>query len=529
MNPDWNLLIIPVFFFYGLAFYSMGFALLIESGRASELGFARSMRLLAGFGLLHGIHEWIDFLKVSLQLYDNTILPYWVSWLQIAVLVSSFLALLAFGEHLRALDRHDRMRIPLLVLAVVWYAVSCIVIQLANGLDEQNWIIVCDVLARYILGIPACVVAGLVLFRQRKTIEKVHMRRFTVYFTVAAVSIIVYGIIGQIFVNEAVIFPANIINSQLFIDIFGFPVQVLRAVVAVIIAISMISALRVLEIENQQRLASIDKARLETEHRSSAELSRLNASLLASEAEARQLLIELRKRDTLRTEFLQRVTLAQESERKRIARELHDGTGQMLTGLALGLRGLSTQVKKRPDHVITRLSDLETMATTAIGELRTLIQDLRPPQLDDMGLIPAIRSMLERFKNENDPKFELKITGDPYTLSSEVETILFRIIQEGVTNVTKHAHANNASITIDYKDNMSVCICDDGAGCQPEVVMGNTSSTRTAWGLRGIEERANLINATWTFDSQPNGGTQLRVHLPQPVLEPVEEVNGHDN
>jgi signal transduction histidine kinase len=523
MYLDWNLLIIPVFFFYGLAFYSMGFALLIESGRASELGFARSMRLLAGFGLLHGIHEWLDFLKVSLHLYNDSTLPYWLSWLQVALLVASFLALLAFGEHLRAQDRRDRMRIPLLVLAVVWYVVSCLVIQIANGLDEQSWIIVCDVLARYVLGIPASVVAGLVLFRQRKTIKNVHMQPFTVNFTFAAISIIIYGLVGQMFVSETFIFPANIINSQLFIDTFGFPVQVLRAVVAVVIAISMISVLRVLEIENQQHLKFIDKEHRESEYRSREELARLNESLQASESEARQLLIELRKRDTLRTEFLQRVTEAQESERKRIARELHDGTGQMLTGLALGLRGLSTQVKKNPDQVIERLSDLEMMATTAIGELRTLIQDLRPPQLDDMGLIPAIRSMLQRFKNGDAPTFELKISGEPYPLPPEVETILFRIIQEGITNITKHAHAENASVSLNYADNMSMCVCDDGVGCEPEEVM-NTSSTRTAWGLRGIEERTNFINATWTFESQPNQGTQLRVYVPHSVHVKKSEI-----
>jgi len=523
MSLDWNLLIIPVYFFYGLAFYSMGFALLIESGRASELGFARSMRLLAGFGLLHGVHEWIDLLRVSLHVYNGGILPLWLSWIQVALLVSSFLALLAFGEHLRALDRRDHMRVPLLMLAVLWYTVSCIVIQLTNGLDEQSWIVVCSILARYILGIPASVLAGLVLYRQRKSIENVEMQRFTIHFSVAAVSILIYGLVGQIFVQDAIIFPANIINNQLFIDIFGFPIQLMRSIVAIIIAVSMIRVLRVLEIENQQRLEAIDKERRETEYRSRAELSRLNASLQASEAEARELLIELKKRDTLRTEFLQRVTIAQESERKRVARELHDGTGQMLTGLALGLRGLSSQVYKNPALAVQRLSDLETMATTAMGELRTLIQDLRPPQLDDMGLIPAIRSMLKRFDTEGSPSFELKIVGDPFPLPSEVETILFRIIQEGITNVTKHAHANKASVSLNYEDGMSVCICDDGVGCQPDNVLNTT--THTAWGLRGIEERTNLINASWSFVSQPNEGTQVRVHVPKSV----QEVSENDN
>lgn len=101
MDNNWNVLIIPVYFFYGLAFYSMGFALLLESGRASELGCARSMRLLVGIGLLHGIS---NYLKSALILYDNISHLLWFQWLQIALPVASFLALLAFGEHLRSLE-----------------------------------------------------------------------------------------------------------------------------------------------------------------------------------------------------------------------------------------------------------------------------------------------------------------------------------------------------------------------------------------------------------------------------------------
>lgn len=517
MQLDWDFLIIPIYFFYGLAFYSMGLALFVESGRASELGFARSMRLLAGFGLLHGLHEWLDFLDRSLYIYNQSALPLWLQWLRVAVLATSFIALVAFGENLRAADRRDRVRTWLVVLAVLWYAGSCVVVQSMTQLDEARWIAVCDVLARYVLGIPASVLAGLVLFRQRKSIQHLQTGRFDLHFTLAAVSILIYGLVGQVFVQETVIFPATVINQNLFLAIAGFPIQLLRAGIAVVLSVSMIGVLRVLEVENEQRLAAVEQNRRE-------ELSRLNASLQASEAEARELLAELKKRDTFRTGFLQQVTAAQESERQRIARELHDGTGQMLTGLALGLRGLSLQVHKNPDLVVKRLSELETMATTTIGELRALIQDLRPPQLDDMGLIPAIRSMLERVKATGAPPFDLKIAGDPYPLPAEVETILFRVVQEGVTNITKHAHATQAAVCLDYSDGVRVCVCDNGVGCDPALIR-NPSPTRQAWGLVGIEERVNLINATWTLESEPNKGTRLQVYLPRLA----EETANHDD
>ncbi|MCA9887767.1 MAG: sensor histidine kinase [Anaerolineae bacterium] len=527
MAIDWTTLIVPVYFLYGLAFYSMGLALMVESGRASELGFARSMRLLAGFALLHGAHEWLEFLERILYWTNDLTLPAWVVWFRVALLASSFLALVAFGEHLRSLEDQDKPRINLVVLAVIWYAASCIIIQAANQLDEASWAAVCDVLARYVLGIPASILAAFVLFRQRKNILNEKMQRYAIYFSFAAVSMLIYGVIGQIFVRQTLIFPATIINEDLFMYLCGFPVQVLRALMALVLSIAMISALRVLEIEAEQRLEGIEKARRDIEYRSREELSRLNASLQASEAEARQLLMELKRRDSIRTEFIQQVTAAQESERKRIARELHDGTGQMLTGLALGLRGLSRQVYDNPDMVVKRLSDLEVMATTTIGELRTLIQDLRPPQLDDMGLIPAIRSMLDRLKHVDAPEYELKITGDPYPLPSDVETILFRIIQEGLNNSAKHAHANHVKVCLDYGDEVGICVCDDGIGCDPEMVLAPTP-TRSSWGLMGIEERANLINAVWSFESELKQGTTLRVRVPRPVAA-QSEAQPHDD
>jgi signal transduction histidine kinase len=518
MNLNWDIWITPVYFVYGLAFFSMGLALWIESGRASELGFARSMRLLAGFGLLHGIHEWIVFAQQLLSIYGAPPLPTAIYWLRVALLVTSFLMLLAFGEHLRALDKQSQMRTGLILLAVVWYVVSCVGIQAALSLDEIEWIMLCQVLARYIIGIPASLLAGIVLFRQRQNIENQYMRRYASDFTIAALAMLIYGVVGQIFVREAPIFPANILNNALFISIFGFPVEVLRAGVAVVLAISVISALRVIEAEHELQFAAMENARREQERATNEELSQLNATLKEREAETRRLYLELKERESLRTEFIQRVTAAQESERKRIGRELHDGTGQMLTGLALGLRGLSTQVHTNPELVIRRLSDLENMAKTTIGELRLLIHDLRPPQLDDMGLIPALRSLVERYKEIDGPTFELRVDGTPYPLSAEVETMLFRIVQEGISNVTKHAAAEHATVRLTYDDGVSICVCDDGVGCDTKTVLEPTSS-QTSWGLIGIQERTNLINADWSFTSAPNKGTQLKVHVPRTASE----------
>ncbi len=512
--PQDELLII-IFFFYGLAFYSMGLALFVESGRASELGFARSMRLLAGFGILHGIHEWIDMIEQGVMVYHHQPIYPWLLWLRLAILVTSFLALLLFGEQLLMQSQNRVGGTPHLTIgAATWYLISCIVVRTAYQLNDMAWLQAADVLARYVLGIPSGLLACWVLWRQRKIFRERGMDLFVRDLTIAAISLALYGIIGQFFTQPSQIFPSTILNSDLFLYWFGFPIQLFRAVMAIIVAVSMIRVLQALEVESQQRLTAIEHARLETEALSREELARLNTKLQSANDETARLLQEVQRRDAVRGELLQRITTAQESERQRIARELHDETGQALTGLALGLHGLS-QTKLAPEEMAKRLASLESIATGSMGELRHLINDLRPPQLDDMGLAAALRWLVDRFQNQDKPLVKLDVLGATYPLPSEVETTLFRIAQEGLNNAIKHAQADHIWVSLDYDDGPTLTVRDDGRGFDPTAAM-SPSSLRASWGLIGIQERTNLINATLTLHSAPGEGTTFTVRASEP-------------
>lgn len=514
-SVPWDEALIIVFFFYGLAFYSMGLALFVESGRASELGFARSMRLLAGFGILHGIHEWIDMTEQGVAVYHQQSIYTWLMWLRLAIMVTSFLALLMFGEQLLA-QGQQRTRRPIWRLtagAALWYGISCIVVRITYQLDDATWLQAADVLARYVLGITSGLLACWALWRQRQIFRERGMDLFVRDLTIAAISLALYGVVGQFFAQPSTIFPSTLINSDLFQGLFGFPIQLFRAAMAVIVAVAMIRVLRALEVESQQRLSAMERARQETEALSREELARLNAELQVANDESARLLQEVRRRDAVRGELLQRITNAQEFERKRIARELHDETGQALTGLALGLRGLATQANMPPEALAHRLSVLESMATSSLGELRHLINDLRPPQLDDMGLAAALRWLVDRFQDQ--PQVKLDVRGTPHPLPSEVETTLFRIAQEGLTNAIKHAQASQIWVTLDYNDGVALTVGDDGKGFDPEAAL-SPRDTRTSWGLIGIQERSNLINAALSLESIPGGGTKLTVRLNEP-------------
>lgn len=514
----WDEAIVLIYFFYGLAFFSMGLALLVESGRASELGFARSMRLLAGFGLLHGAHEWLDMLDRIVILYRHTPLPAWLLWLKLALLATSFLALLSFGEHLLMRERTLSNQIGfwrISTAAAVWYCISSIIVRFTYQLDDTSWMAAIDVLSRYILGVPGSIIACLALWRQRRIFRQRGMDRFVRDFTIAALALALYGVVGQLFTRTSAIFPSMVLNSDLFLEVAGFPIQLFRAGMAAIVAVTMIRVLQALEVENQQRLETIQRSKLEAERQSREALTHLNAELQAANAETARLLREVRQRDALRGELLQRITSAQESERQRIARELHDGTGQALTGLALGLRGLTTQIHKDVELAANRLPDLETMATTALGELRHLINDLRPPQLDDMGLVAGLRWLVERFQDAETPKIGLEIKGSVYPLQPEMETMLFRIAQEGLTNALKHARAKHIWVSLDYENGPCLTVRDDGAGFDAEAVL-NPGNTHTSWGIAGMQERATLINAKLSVDSTPGQGTTVTVNLNQP-------------
>lgn len=515
MHEFWNEAVIPVYFVYGLAFYSMGLALLIESGRSSELHLARAIRLMAGFGVLHGIHEWLDMVERGLVVYYDTDFPLAISWLRLSLMVTSFILLLAFGQLLLRFTQQTRPG-QIMAMTLIAYTLMAALPRFFYELDEQEWLASSAAVARYGIGIPGSLLACIALLRQRTTFRERDMDEFSHDLTMAAVALALYGVVGQVFVGKAVIFPAHTIHSDLFLDIVGVPIQLFRATLAVVVAVGMIRVLRALEIDNRRQLTAIEMQKRKAEDERREALARLNEELRRNQAERDLLFEEVQKRDAMRGVLLHRITAAQEAERQRIARELHDETGQALTGLSLGVRGVANKLAKLGmDREATYLKTIEKTATEALSDLRLLINDLRPPQLDDMGLGAALRFLVERCNRVSETEFALNVHGDAIELPPEVETTIFRVAQEGLNNIIKHAHAKSADITLQCTDGrLTLRIEDDGRGFDPNVAL-EPNTTRTAWGLLGMQERANLIDASLELNSQPGKGTTLILELEQ--------------
>jgi len=203
---------------------------------------------------------------------------------------------------------------------------------------------------------------------------------------------------------------------------------------------------------------------------------------------------------------VRRVVAAQELERRRLARELHDETGQALTSILLGLRAL----EEAPDDDERRQAagDLRELVVSTLQDVRRLAVELRPKALDDFGLVPALERLVDSFSEQSGIEVQLE-SRLPERLSPEVETALYRIVQEALTNVLKHASARHVSILLVRRErSVSAVIEDDGQGFVP------SEAREDGLGLVGMRERLELVDGRFDVESQPGAGTTIVAEVP---------------
>lgn len=229
-----------------------------------------------------------------------------------------------------------------------------------------------------------------------------------------------------------------------------------------------------------------------------------------AEIQRRRLMAELEQREALRGQLLERVLAAQEEERHRIARELHDEAGQALTSMMVGLRLLEKEVE-RPEMLVARLTDLKRMTDGVLEDLHRLAMDLRPASLDHLGLVAALRQYAELYSRQHGLVVQFETVGlDSGRLPAEVEIALYRIVQEALTNVVRHARATRADVLLERRGDRLVAIVeDDGAGFDPETAVQNGRL-----GLFGMRERAEMLGGALAIESAPGAGTTVFVELP---------------
>ncbi|MCE9566059.1 MAG: PAS domain-containing protein [Planctomycetes bacterium] len=243
-------------------------------------------------------------------------------------------------------------------------------------------------------------------------------------------------------------------------------------------------------------------ARDELETRVMERTAELTAALESLEAEMS------RRRD-----LAQRLVTASEAERRRVARDLHDTVGQTLTGLALAVAGVAS-IGQLPEAVTDRLDQVQRLADSLGRELHEVSLRLRPTALDDIGLETAVRALVEEWAQRTGVSVEFTATVDG-RFPSEVETALYRVVQEALTNITKHAAASRASVVLGRRDSEAVVVIEDGGtGFDPQAVFAPTLGRRGGLGLAGMRERVTLLGGAVEIESEPGRGTTVIARIP---------------
>jgi len=246
------------------------------------------------------------------------------------------------------------------------------------------------------------------------------------------------------------------------------------------------------------------------------EIGELAAAFNAMTEELARSHTELERKEEMRARLLEQVITAQEDERKRIARELHDETSQALTSLMVGLRVL----EQRPDLAYGKetLADLRALAAKTLDTVHDLALQLRPSVLDDLGLVPAMERLVTEFgRTHGIPvAFETNLRSGP-RLPPAVETTLYRIGQEALTNVARHSGARSASLILERRGGIVTLILeDDGRGFDVASQPAGADDRRPL-GIFGMRERATLLGGTLTIESTSGAGTTIFVKIPLPM------------
>lgn len=473
-----------IYFLYGLAFFSMGILVALEGGHSSDERLRKALRPLFGFGIVHGVYEFLKMFDVMLVQMEHTSHP-WLVGVELAMLAFSYLSLAAFGSFLLS-KTETAQRVSLIVplaLETIW------VFGLAvfNGqYTHAEMLAITEVWTRYSIAIPATLLAAIGLVAQQRAFRRAGLVRFGQDSLWAAVAFAWYGLVGQLFTAPSPLFPSTVINSELFLHLFGFPVQIFRAVLASAASFFVIRFLRAFQVESDEQIAELKEDRLR----------------------------ESEQRQELQRELFRRVVGAQEAERQRIARDLHDETGQSLTAIGLGLRGLENTLTKDPARAADTLRKLESLASDSLSELQRLITDLRPSHLDDLGLPAALRWYAGKVSERTGLKIRVDIFGEEKPISEPIKIATFRIMQEALNNTIKHAGATSVFVQLAFeKDRLHISIRDDGNGFDPDLVQMRQTS-RPSLGLAGMRERASLLGGTVSLQSGPGQGTLIEAVIP---------------
>ncbi len=446
-------------FIYGLAFFVLGLAIALQSRHSSQLDLARDLTWLAAFGFVHAFVEWGDLFIPLQAAYLSPRFIAALRYLHLLLLGISFACLFEFGVALlRPLGHLQWLHAVVAGLLAVWYFGTFFPLRSWIG-DSQTWYNAGNALARYFIGLPAGLLAAYALRRHTyRRIVPMNVPHIVQAMQTAGISLAVYAVLAGLIVPPVDFFPGNWLNADTFSGVFIITAPMARSLVGLVIAISMIRAMEIFDVETARQIEGIEEQQL-----------------LAA-------------------------------ERERIGRELHDGALQKVYTAGLLVR--SAQKLVTPDSPLEgRLATAVGVLDDAIVDLRQNLGELRTSKASAVDLGKALRDLA------GDPRFgplvkidlDLDLPGSE-SYSAERATHILAIVQEALANAVRHARARHILIQARHADGrLQLVVRDDGAGLPSPLVEGH--------GLRNMRDRAALMQGRLEVRSLEKG-TSVTLDVP---------------
>ncbi len=451
-----------ILFVYGLGFFILGFAIILQLQKSSRLELARSLRWLAAFGITHALNEWGDlFIPIQAQ-YLSIAFIHLLDILQLFLLAVSFACLFEFGiSILISVNRLRWLRgFPVVLLAGWVFIIFFVILPFES--DMKAWHHIADALARYFIGFPGGLLAAYGL--RMYTIRRIQPLNVPIIFStlrIAGVSLGIYAVFGGLIPPPVNFFPGNILNTHTFEQVVGIPPILFRTLISIVIVVAIIRSLEVFDLETQRIIERLEQQQIIS------------------------------------------------AEHERLARELHDGaiqkvyTAGLLVESASHLTKPSTELGVRLERAMIVLND-------AIADLRHNLAELHHPNI--LQSMEPISDLFRKIGQEPyynslvNLSVDLKVSDEKVLSTARMDHIR-AIVNDALANVVRHAKARNVKLQVsDLGERLKIAIIDDGIGLPPDVQAG--------YGLRNMRDRSRLLNGEINFSNSSNKGTTITLEIP---------------
>jgi len=448
-----------IYFIYGLVFFLLGFAIILQTRQSSRLDFARSLRWLAAFGIAHGFHEWGDlFIPIQAEyLSPETVRVLYI--LHLILLALSYVFLFEFGLALLYTGKRGRWFHWLTPLLFTGWFIALISILTPVDTDERLWRYPANALARYFIGFPGGLLAAYALRRHTMLrIKPLNVPKIVMTLQVAGIALGIYALLGGLVPPPIDFFPGNIINRETFTDFVGIPPLVFRSLVGLVIAVALIRALEIFDVETERRIEALEQHQIIT------------------------------------------------TERERLARELHDGAIQKV--YTAGLLVEATSMLADPQSEIgAGLEKSIIVLNDAVADLRRNLTELHTGSTTPAESLPTLLQQIAEnphYTSMVNISLDLDALNDR-RLSALRSSHVFAIVNEALANIVRHAQAKKVEIhTDDLGTQLQIKIKDDGVGIP--------SKPNAGYGLRNMRDRARLLDGNLTFTNSK--GTTVTLTIP---------------